>query len=326
MKVSIALCTFNGEKYIQDQLESILNQSHLPDEIIISDDGSSDETVHLIEEILGHESISYKLFRQNPPLGVYKNFEFCLNQCKGDIVFPCDQDDVWKKNKIESHLMAHELYPKVHIVYSNAEVVYEKIDYVLYHLWPTEKIKDQSYSSIHNILYKGKSVAGFCQSIRQPFLMSLFPFPEGIYHDDWMISCASLDRGIFGIHESLAYYRQHSNNVVGIVRGGKFSYCKSLFTNVKFYVESYRYIYSRHLKMFKALESKENLCALLDSHELQRTLRLYEAKSCLVENRFTYNIYLLSKNLVTGSYHHYFGFLGYLKDCYNLSIMRLFVD
>lgn len=326
MKISIALCTFNGEKYIQEQLESLLNQTHQPDEIIISDDGSTDNTVKIVQDILEKSSIHYILYQQSPSLGVFKNFEFSLSQCNGDLVFPCDQDDIWKSNKIEAHLEVHQLHPNVHLVYSNADVVFEKIDHFLYPLWPSKSIQDQSYSSINNLLYKGKSIAGFCLSIRQAFLKSLFPFPEGIYHDDWMVCCASLDQGIYGLYESLAYYRQHGNNVVGIVRGNKLSYWKSLFTNVKFYVDSHRYIYKRHQKMFAALKKREIFKAYLDINRLQWTLNLYEAKSCLPENRFIHNNILLFKNLSNGSYQSQHGFLGYLKDCYNLVVMRLFVD
>ncbi len=325
MKVSIALCTFNGEKYIQEQLESLLNQSSLPDEIIISDDGSTDRTLEIIEDTLKDTKIPYQLFKQNPSLGVFRNFEFCLRECSGDLIFPCDQDDVWKKDKIKKHVEMHNHHPNMHIVYSNAEVVLNTIETVLYPLWDIKSIQYQRYSSITNLLYKGRSVAGFCQSIRRDFLSQLFPFPDGIYHDDWMISCASLDQGILGIPESLAYYRQHGDNVVGIIRGSKLSYWKSLFTNAKFYVESYRYIYDRHEKMFKALSERKDLNELLNHTEIQKTLSLYRAKSCLKEMTFRSIVALQFKNLINGAYHKHNGIFGYFKDVYNLAVMRIFV-
>lgn len=325
MKVSIALCTFNGEKYIQEQLESLLNQSSLPDEIIISDDGSTDRTLEIIEDTLKDSTIKYKIFNQNPSLGVFRNFEFCLRECSGDLIFPCDQDDVWKNDKIKKHVEKHNQHPDKQIVYSNADVVLNTIDTVLYPLWDIKSIQNQRYSSITNLLYKGRSVAGFCQSIRKDFLSQLFPFPDGIYHDDWMISCASLDQGILGIPESLAYYRQHGDNVVGIIRGTKLSYWKSLFTNAKFYVESHRYIYDRHQKMFKALEDNTYTKTKLNLKELKQTLSLYKGKSCLKEMTFRSIVTLQFKNLINGAYRKHNGIFGYFKDIYNLAVMRIFV-
>ena len=99
--ISVAMCTFNGEKYIKNHLLSIINQSCPPDELIICDDCSNDETCNIIEVVLSKWSGKWKLIKNSHNLGFRKNFEQAIRNSNGDIIFLSDQDDVWAKNKIE---------------------------------------------------------------------------------------------------------------------------------------------------------------------------------------------------------------------------------
>lgn len=324
MKISIALCTYNGEKFIREQLESLLQQTLKPDEIVISDDGSSDDTLNIIHEMEKDSSIPFVYFKHDEKLGVFRNFAQTISHCSNELIFPCDQDDVWKLDKLEKHVNEHMKHPHSNLVFSNADVVFNTIDHHLYPLWDPKKVgQSNGYANIVNLVYKGRSIAGCCMSFKKEFYDLIQPIPEGIYHDDWIATCAVLLGEVRGISESLIYYRQHGNNTVGIVRGSRLSYYKSLFTNPMFYVESDSYIYSRHLKVFKALEKHEILSKTLDIKTLDQVLALYKSRSNYREKSYAQAIGDLNRSLMEGRYHFLHGFWTYLKDLYNLSFMKL---
>lgn len=99
--ISVAMCTFNGEKYIKEQIESIINQSLVPDEIVICDDCSKDNTINIIKETLANWSGKANLIINEDNLGYRKNFEKAISLCNGDIIFLSDQDDVWDNCKLK---------------------------------------------------------------------------------------------------------------------------------------------------------------------------------------------------------------------------------
>lgn len=100
MRVSVAMCTYNGARFLPAQLESLASQTLVPDELVVVDDGSTDDTESLVREFAGRVPFAVH-FHANPQrLGVTRNFEKAMRLCSGDIIFPADQDDVWDKNKI----------------------------------------------------------------------------------------------------------------------------------------------------------------------------------------------------------------------------------
>ena len=119
---SVALCTYNGEKYIAEQLNSIIGQTVIPQEIIISDDGSTDSTLQLVDEILRKSCIKYKVVRNYKKRGVSGNFANAIGLCSSEIVFTSDQDDVWIKNKAEEMLKKFD-NNNVWLVFSDGELV-----------------------------------------------------------------------------------------------------------------------------------------------------------------------------------------------------------
>ena len=133
MKISVAMCTYNGERYIAEQIRSILEQTQKPDEILICDDLSSDETRNILTKFASNNPV-IKLFFNENNLGFVKNFEKAISLCSGEIVFLSDQDDVWKKNKIEEMIKIFHQFPKISYVFSNADAFNEneKLSYTLW--------------------------------------------------------------------------------------------------------------------------------------------------------------------------------------------------
>lgn len=103
MKLSVAMCTYNGDKFIASQLSSILDQTIPIDDIVICDDGSNDKTLEIISRIQQENPNKINLFRNPVNLGSTKNFEKAIDLCSGDYIFLADQDDIWKKDKVQKN-------------------------------------------------------------------------------------------------------------------------------------------------------------------------------------------------------------------------------
>ena len=119
IEISVCMATYNGEKFIEKQLKSILEQSKLVDEIVISDDNSSDKTIEIIEKIKKETKTPIKILI-NKRRGVISNFENALNNCRGKYIFLADQDDVWLKNKVEA---VYKKLIKYDLVVHNARII-----------------------------------------------------------------------------------------------------------------------------------------------------------------------------------------------------------
>ena len=104
MKLSVAMCTYNGAEFIEEQLISILNQTVKIDEIIICDDCSTDDTLEILQKIIEQNNSVITIFRNEVNLRSNKNFEKALSLCTGDYIFFSDQDDIWKKNKVQKFI------------------------------------------------------------------------------------------------------------------------------------------------------------------------------------------------------------------------------
>ena len=99
-RFSVALCTYNGAQYLPDQLESIVAQTRLPDELVVGDDHSTDDTVNILEDFAAGAPFPVRLHVNETNLGVVKNFEATILRCQGNLTALCDQDDVWLRNKV----------------------------------------------------------------------------------------------------------------------------------------------------------------------------------------------------------------------------------
>jgi len=204
MKVSIAMATYNGANYIGEQLESFLAQTRLPDEVIITDDGSSDSTMNIVESFAITAPFKVSIYKNTKNLGYCNNFQKALTKSTGDIVLLSDQDDYWFPDKIKKTLDLIELEPTFGVYINNAELTNAKLMPVsLTTLGQIESSKSSNKSY----------VLGCCCAIRRSFLDMVLPFPEGISsHDRWLVELAS-GLGLKKINsEVLQYYRRHGNN------------------------------------------------------------------------------------------------------------------
>jgi glycosyltransferase involved in cell wall biosynthesis len=228
MKISVALCTFNGEKFLQDQLESIVRQSRLPDELVVCDDCSTDNTLGILLAFQSKAPFPVHIVKNETNLKVTKNFEKAIGLCRGDIIVLADQDDVWSHLKLARTEAVLTENPEAGYIFSDAELVDEKLDPLGFGLWEsvnfTGPLKDNFIMS-HQLecLLEQSIVTGATMAFRAIHKNLAVPFPENPFwiHDGWLSVCLSAS-GAYGvpISEKLIYYRQHSNQQFGVTPPG----------------------------------------------------------------------------------------------------------
>lgn len=211
--ISVCMATYNGANFIKSQLESVLCQLNADDEVIISDDGSTDQTLRIIKEIndsritlINHtpaviEKHSLVNFRR-----ATSNFENALVHSKGDIIFLCDQDDIWADGKVKT--MSDEL-KKADLVQCNCSIIDDE-NKIIKH-----KFRDKCpfYSNVLSNLIL-MPFLGCCMAFKRQVLNWVLPFPNDlIAHDFWIgVITLSMGSALF-IDEPLHLYRQHTSNV-----------------------------------------------------------------------------------------------------------------
>jgi len=225
--ISVALATYNGASFIGEQLRSILAQTRKPTEIVISDDGSSDRTLAIAEQILSSSDIPYRFERNPGTRGSTGNFEHAVRMCCGEIVFLCDQDDSWVPEKIEIQAKVMEDDPSLGFCFSNAALVDDGLQPMGKDLWTSLKLHSlvQRFATDQTgTLIRRPLVTGSASAFRKYALEAAMPFDPGWIHDRW----ASLVCSCLGIHgksipSELFLYRQHSSQQVSALADQTFS-------------------------------------------------------------------------------------------------------
>ncbi|MEF2147688.1 glycosyltransferase [Aquilutibacter rugosus] len=223
MSCSVVLCTCNGERFLQEQLESILAQTVLPSELIISDDTSTDSTTKIIEDFIPVASsagIAVKYIRQSHLLGVTRNFEFAMRRSTKEIVVLSDQDDVWIPGKIERVLREFES-PDVVMIASDAELIDENGVSMGDTLFERLKLtaaerRDIVRDDLSAIGPNRNLFTGATMAVRRSTMLAAMPLSPEMHHDDWIGQLSWLSGSCRVIFEPLIKYRLHNENAVGL--------------------------------------------------------------------------------------------------------------
>ena len=230
MKISVALGSHNGERFIAEQIASILAQSRAVDEIVLSDDASSDRTVEIVQEAVASHLTAHGtapelvILRNLPALGVTKNFEQALTKTTGELVALCDQDDVWHPNRIE-RLSAYFEDPAVLFVFSNARQVDATGAYLGHELFEALSMSPRErglveQGAVFTQFMRRNLATGATVMLRRSLVDVALPFPSNWLHDEWLAVVAAAFDGVRMCDESLTDYRQHGANQVGMTRLG----------------------------------------------------------------------------------------------------------
>lgn len=223
LKISIALCTYDGAKFLAEQLNSFLKQTRLPDELVVGDDCSNDKTVQIIEDFAKIAPFPVRLEINKKNLGSTKNFEQTILHCTGDLIFLSDQDDVWLPKKIEKVAAEFEKSDKIGMVFSDAELVGENLELLGCNLWDfsftIEEQRKVKQKKILEVLIDRNVVTGATMAFRARFRESFSPIPVTIpliIHDGWIALVSAAKADIVAINEPLIKYRQHGKQQLGI--------------------------------------------------------------------------------------------------------------
>ncbi len=241
MKTSVLISTYNGGAFIEEQLASLLTQTVQPDEVLIVDDCSTDDTYAKTQAFLARNHLGHwKLNRNKRNRGFRANFRALAEAATGDLVFFCDQDDIWGKRKIESCVDFMADFPNVNLVctdfvYSSSRPEADSIDYpALRKSWNVEKIHP----------HKGKPYIwlGCAMAVRTSFIREILPYwADDWAHDEcvWCMAEASSSGAI--LHETHLWHRVHGGNATGMKVHEKSHRVALIEEKAKGYAETVRF-------------------------------------------------------------------------------------
>ncbi len=277
-KIDVLLATYNGEKYLKEQIDSILNQTYSNIRLVISDDCSKDNTREIIKEYEEKDDRVISYFHEKN-LGYVKNFEFLLTKVENEIYMLSDQDDVWLPTKIE-HTYNKMVETNADLVFTDLEVVDEnlKMMYPSFNDYMKLSRKIKKYKNDYRLQYLYNCVTGCTLMSKKKFLDMILPIPtqsKYAIHDTWIATAIANNGKVEYLDEKTILYRQHGNNQVGTEKVShgfeKLDQVRELFINVKLglfetYVQNDR-IFNDKLKKenkealeyFKMIQNKKNV-------------------------------------------------------------------
>ena len=189
--ISVAMCTYNGSRYIMEQLDSIAQQTLLPCELVVCDDGSTDSTLELLEAFSNQVSFPVRLHVNDVNLGSTKNFEKAMGFCTGDIIALADQDDVWIPSKLERIGEVFSAQPEVGVVFTDAVLVDSELRPMNLQLWKSVRFTRVQQWRLRNggasaVLLKHNVVTGATMAFRASHRRKVLPIPQVWSHDAWI--------------------------------------------------------------------------------------------------------------------------------------------
>lgn len=209
--ISVALCTYNGARYLQQQLDSLFVQTHRNLEIIAVDDASTDATVAVLREYQSRDP-RLQLHANAVNLGFRKNFERAMSLCTGDFIAPCDQDDIWLPEKLEVLLGSIAGYA---MAYCDSDIVDAQGKSL--HT-PMSSRCNMLSTSDPAVFVAANCVAGHALLCRRSVVDAALPVPDCFYYDHWLAAVAADSGGVVYCDRQLVKYRFHDSNVTNVQR------------------------------------------------------------------------------------------------------------
>ena len=312
-QIDVLLATYNGEKYLKEQIESILNQTYSNIRLVISDDCSKDNTREVLKQYENNPKV--EIHYQEKNLGYVKNFEYLLNQVKNDLYMLSDQDDIWLPEKIEKSVEKIK-NENADLVFGDLEVVDENLKtiYPSFNKFMKLDKKIKKYINSYKVNYLYNCVTGCTTISKKEWIEKIIPIPvdsKYLIHDHWIGIIIGCSGKLAYMPERYIKYRQHGNNQVGTDKiSHKFTQLKQvreLFINVKLGVfgtyvkhnekfpEAIQELNKKAYNYYKMIQTKKNFNFRNWNifHELYKT----ETAMYYIENFIIMNLPLLGKGL-----------------------------
>ncbi len=221
LPVSVALCTYNGARFLPEQLASIAAQSRRPTELVVVDDASSDASRDVVAAFAATAPFPVRTFSQATNRGSTASFEAAIFACASPLVALCDQDDVWRMHKLERLAAVLEDRPDAGYAFSDAEVVDEALRPLGLRMWDTVGFANDGWREFEgarqiDLLLERTRVTGATMMVRAECVPRCRPFPNGVVHDRWLAMVLSaIGRYGIAVDEALVEYRQHAHQQIG---------------------------------------------------------------------------------------------------------------
>lgn len=225
-RLSIALCTCNGERYLPEQLQCYLDQLRRPDEVIVCDDLSEDATPEILDNFAAKAPFPVRIERNTARLGITANFSRAVSLCTGDFIALSDQDDVWLPEKLQQLESALLATPSAAGAFSDASLVATNLSPLGRTIWKTVGFGDDKSpifaGPTTDLLVKRPIVTGATLLMRGNLRELALPIPCDWMHDEWFAMLAAAEGGLIAVAQPLVLYRQHGANAIGGLRPNLF--------------------------------------------------------------------------------------------------------
>lgn len=221
LTVSVAMCTYNGARFLAEQLESIAAQTRPPDELVVCDDLSTDDSAEFIRNFARHAPFSVRLEINEENLGSTKTFEKAIGLCQGQIIVLADQDDVWRPQKLSCLAGVLERDDRIGAVFSDAELIDEDSRQLTGTLWSSflfSSSEQKKFERGHGlrVLLKHATVTGATMAFRSEFRELTLPIPSRHVHDHWIALLIASVSQLGAIQTPLVKYRKHPWQQIGL--------------------------------------------------------------------------------------------------------------
>ncbi|MFF1571832.1 glycosyltransferase family 2 protein [Leifsonia sp. NPDC058292] len=224
-RVSVALCTYEGARFVRQQVESILGQSPRPAQLIVSDDGSRDDTVAIVREVTTAlpDAPETVVLVSETPLGVTKNFERAVSAASGDLIALSDQDDVWHEGRLASIAARFAADPALLLLHTDADLVDSAGEPLGRTLFESLEITAEEFAAeqsgrAFDAFVRRNLATGATVVFRRELLDAALPFPDGWVHDEWLAAVAAATGRVEVLREATIDYRQHDSNQIGVAK------------------------------------------------------------------------------------------------------------
>ncbi len=316
MKISIVMTVYNGEKYLQYQIDSFLSQTKLPDEIIIADDCSSDKTLEILKTYEKNNIVDFKIYRNQTNMGFTKNFENAITKSTGDIILLSDQDDVWYNEKIETLVKKFKENPNTLLIIHDADLVNENL----------EKSNLSAISQINSgFSNTDVFITGALTAFNKSLIKYFIPFPKNLLGHDGYMHFVARNLGVrMVIKNKLQMIRRHSTNTSDWVASSlkkinKFDVIKKQFFSKR--EENYNDRLDQVEHLIKIITKIENEDNFFSDDLLKKSLKNLnlEKKALQKRNEFQ-NKNFIEKKLIAfellfkNQYKYFNGIWSFLRD------------
>ena len=315
--ISIAMATYNGEKYLQEQLDSFLTQTRPPDELVVCDDGSKDRTLEILAAFQASASFAVHLYKNNERLGCAKTFDKALSLCKCDSIFLSDQDDVWFPEKIETVISVFDTKKDI-IVVLNDQIITD------------EKLSHSGITKLQNISSMGLNdscfVSGCCTAMRRVWLDLALPIPaDQVPHDIWINRLATALGVRVILSKPLQYSRRHGSNTsnwlasrstkvskLEVIRANGLKDASPGWINAVALEKIFVHRLRQRSSVIKSLQRED--AARVAKEKSQRKIEALETRIGFVALPRTRRVPFVVRFLADGEYRYFSGWKSALKD------------